>query len=298
MASETFRKDFSFFFHFKICACTSSYGKWVSSSGSVRKKCSLGAVLTSSSSSSSASASLAASAFRAADVGADAAVTADAVDAASDAAAVTTPTRWRTPPCSSTSTSFLPVAATDAARIAVREARQTEDETILAWHARLRSLFQRAHPALDAAGLEANVDLRDQFVLGMLDQDVISKVWHQRPGSYGEALTMANNVSAGNAIIQSRATERPPPAIKREPNINALGNSDGGSTISRAGPPGGCWDCGGNHYTRDCPKGGKGAGRGRGRGARAGIARRGRGRARGRGGRTRGSGRFTGRRRI
>ncbi len=175
-------------------------------------------------------------------------------------------------------------------RIAVREARQTEDETILAWHARLRSLFQRAHPALDATGLKANVDLRDQFVLGMLDQDVVSKVWHQRPGSYGEALTMA--------IIQSRATERPPPAIKWEPNINALGSSDGGSTISRAGPPGSCWDCRGNHYARHCPKGGKGAGRGRGRGARAGIARRGRGRAQGRGGRTRGSGRFTGRRRI
>ena len=194
---------------------------------------------------------------------------------------------------------FLPAAATDAARIAVREARQTEDETILAWHARLRSLFQRAHPALDAAGLEVNVDLRDQFVLGMLDQDVVSKVWHQRPGSYGEALTMANNVSAGNAIIQSRATERPAPAIKREPNVNALGDTDGGSAINKTGPPGGCWDCGGNHYARDCPKGGRAAGRGRGRSMKAGPPRRGRvSKTRGRGGRTRGSGRFTGRRRI
>ncbi len=144
-----------------------------------------------------------------------------------------------------------------------------------------------------------NVDLRDQFVLGMLDQDVVSKVWHQRPGSYGEALTMANNASAGNAIIQSRATERPAPAIKREPNVNALHDGDGGSAINKAGPPGGCWDCGGNHYARDCPKGGRTAGRGRGRGARTGAPRRGRGsKVRGRGGRTRGSGRFTGRRRI
>ncbi len=202
---------------------------------------------------------------------------------------------------------FLPEAATDAARVAVREARMTEDETILAWHARLRSLYQRAHPTLDAAALEANVDLRDQFILGMTSEDIVSKVWHQRPATYGEALWMASNVGAGNSIIRQRFGGRAADAVKREPNVNAIAGPAGDGAVAKVGgPQGGCWECGGSHYARDCPgtgAGGRGRGRGRGRVAgRAGSAgprrdRTGRGRSRARGPRGRGASRG-GRRRI
>ena len=203
---------------------------------------------------------------------------------------------------------FVTAAAGDLARSQLKAARQSESETILAWHSRLRELFIRAHPEMNAAAIAASLDLRDSFILGLSDNQVKTDTWRARPATFAAALTDASNVQAGMVILQHHQTGA---TVKTEPGLNQVGGA----------PPGGagCYLCDKPHFLRDCPirrdllkKGfnivGRGGGRGNWRGDKGdtsrfnsaprgakgrGAAARGRGGGRGRGGRGRGDGNST-----
>lgn len=102
---------------------------------------------------------------------------------------------------------FMPQADSDLARISLKEARQGEDETVLAWHSNVRHLYQRAHPnvALAALGVERN--LMDAFILGIRDPSIRADVWKARPANYTACLDTAQNLVAGAQVLKSRASE-------------------------------------------------------------------------------------------
>ena len=141
---------------------------------------------------------------------------------------------------------FLPAAAGDLARVSMRDARQIEEETILAWHARLRGLFVRAYPQLLPADIENSQDLRDTFILGLANSEVRGDTWKARPQTYMAALTQATNQHAGLQVLQARTNTAPLARVKQEPNINALG----GGTEGRQ-----CYNCQQvGHLRDDCPQ--------------------------------------------
>lgn len=127
---------------------------------------------------------------------------------------------------------FCPAAAGDLARVMLRDARQTEDESVLHWHARARHLYRRAYPAMLPAAVEASQDLRDSYILGLRNDKVRGETWRARPATYELCLTHATNNEASELVLNGRAAA----AIKTEPGINAMhrdgnrggGNGDGG----------------------------------------------------------------------
>ena len=143
---------------------------------------------------------------------------------------------------------FLPQAAGDLARANLRHAMQREEETMLQWHARVRSHFTLAYPNLAVAELNANRDLIEKFVLGINHPTVRNEVFKARPVDYARALEIASNHAAAEDIL-SKTTFG---SVKEEKDANG-----GVNAIDRRnpsyGPLTGCFNCGGGHYVRDCP---------------------------------------------
>jgi len=154
---------------------------------------------------------------------------------------------------------FVTQASSDMARVNFINAKQRPDETILAWHARVREAFIRAHPQLVVATAQA---LIDRFILGLINSKVIEYVWDQRPTTFSEALDLASNKMASLTVIANRnkaaqvggATM---PQVKLEPGVH---NVQQHSPTKRYGNIGGgaphydsCWFCGQRgHAKRDC----------------------------------------------
>ena len=138
---------------------------------------------------------------------------------------------------------FVTAAAGDLARAEFREAKQKEEETILQWHARLRQLYIRAYPNLNAAAINASLDLRDAFILGLSDAQVKQDTWRARPLTFAAALTTAGNCHAGMIVLKQATgmTE-----IKQEP-IGAM---------AQPRPfQGRCWTCNRTgHRSNACPR--------------------------------------------
>ena len=160
---------------------------------------------------------------------------------------------------------FMPEAAGDMARVTIRDACRTEGETVQGWHARLRALWVRAYPDLDANGLNNNKDLIEKFALGLADDYVTSEVWKARPATYADALTVANNMDAARMVLESRrpgSTAHLGLTIKKEPGINSLGNPSDQNSVNRLGSSNNRKDGKGGevcnfclipgHYMRDC----------------------------------------------
>ncbi len=154
---------------------------------------------------------------------------------------------------------FLPPAAADVLRVAFRAAKAREGETLLAWHSRLRNLYARAYPHLDAAALQVSPDLRDQFILGIWDAKTRELAWSRRPATYAAALAEASNAQAGEHILKGRGDFDPFAVVKKE--LHHMGSyeeySDDDEGIhaarrSRAAPQS-CWNCGKTgHIAREC----------------------------------------------
>ena len=146
---------------------------------------------------------------------------------------------------------FLPAAETDLCRVALRHARQTEGENILEWHTRCRALYARAYPNRGADEIE----LQDQFKLGLYNKKIREATWEARPLTYTECLTAAHNKAASKAILEAHANPRG--EVKQEPGLHAFG---GGGYPERkppggSGSRGGCNYCGvEGHYKRECRK--------------------------------------------
>ena len=174
---------------------------------------------------------------------------------------------------------LLPAAAGDAARIALTTARQREDEPVIEWHARLRTLYERAYPNKTAAETEADIDLKHRFILGLADDAARERVWYHRPADYSAALADADNVVQGGHILRMAAGVKTEPkamhAIKQEAEAGPGGAGATQEPVAamRGAPRRGCWTCGAeDHIQRFCPRPGppgiRGRGGYRGRGGR------------------------------
>ena len=168
---------------------------------------------------------------------------------------------------------FLPASASNLARQEVKNASQDEGESILHWHGRLRSLYQRANPQLTAQQLHEDRNLIATFIDGLVDGETIRFTLQANPENYGAALTTANN------SFSAAAGHRRALAIKTEPANNSIG------AITKASKDRPCNTCGSSsHWAADCTRnrsskgprdGGRRHnqrgkfGRGRGRGARS-----------------------------
>jgi hypothetical protein len=214
---------------------------------------------------------------------------------------------------------FVPEAETDAAWTDLREARQREDEPILGWHSRLRFLFQRAYPDLDAAAIEVHADIRKYFILGLAHDQVKMDTWKLRPATYQLAYQHASNNAASIRLFQPL---QPMSAVKTEPGLYAvgdglhantqcywcgkmghrkfecrsfLGTARGGSAGSSGGSSSGSGSTASYGYAASYSSSSSSRGRGGPRGGRSGSGSRGGGNNRGRGGSNNGS--FRGRNR-
>ena len=148
---------------------------------------------------------------------------------------------------------FLPAAASDLARSTFRLAKQTENESPLDFHGRLRMAFRRAYPNIPEEQVDGDHNLIDVFCAGLLNPEVRSDTIKQRPQTYGDALTIASNMAAAAQIIANE--------YKTEAAINALATGrlpdavnalDAEADVDVHAMGSGCYCCGADHAVRDC----------------------------------------------
>jgi hypothetical protein len=176
---------------------------------------------------------------------------------------------------------FLPAASGRLARAEFINVTQSGDETLLQWHSRCREHFMRAFPDENA---EPSQKLRDQFIMGIIDEVISTHVYDANPDTYAGALDSAQRKSATRIIFSKRS-----------------GAAGGGlhHMENQKDDKRGCHFCGDlNHFQRDCKLWTKakgilldGEGNRRGGGGRGRPGRRGRGFRRGGGRGQRGGGR-------
>ena len=144
---------------------------------------------------------------------------------------------------------FCPGADSDLARVALREAKQRESESILAWHSRVRHLYTRAHPDVAAAVLANARNLMDAFLLGLYDPQVRSDTWKSRPQTYAQCLENANNFVASQRVLKARSQQMSGGGGGDDPAVLAIE----GKQISNNAITDRCYVCDHpGHYQRDC----------------------------------------------
>ena len=141
---------------------------------------------------------------------------------------------------------FCPVAQGDIARVAFKDARQKEQETVQGWHSRLRYLYQRAYPPQPAAVIEASQDLRDTFILGLSHEEIRKGTWLERPATYAGCLLWASNMAAGIRIL-AQYPMRTGESLEEKPP-GGLSSIDYVDVANKH-----CYNCGNvGHIRKDC----------------------------------------------
>lgn len=160
---------------------------------------------------------------------------------------------------------FVPEAASRLARATFSSSTQRPDETVLDFHSRLRSLFQRAYPA--RPNIEDDPQLIETFADGLADDNVTQYVHDSNPANYTQALQAAERKQASMHNLERK---RQRVAAIRAPAVR--GSKQAG--LARANVL--CYYCNKpGHIKRDCfayqndlarqsarPRGGRGRGRG------------------------------------
>ena len=134
---------------------------------------------------------------------------------------------------------FLPPAQSRLARQGFKDAQQKADESITAWHTRVRELFQRAHPNAD---LEHSIELVERFLLGLYDSKVREFTFLKLPQTMAQALTEASDAAATVACLRKTDGYGSRPAVQALDAVGAVSNAK-------------CYRCGDTgHFRRDCPQ--------------------------------------------
>jgi hypothetical protein len=173
-------------------------------------------------------------------------------------------------------TCFLPAAAGQLAAAQFQTAAQMDGEQIAVWHARLRTIFERAFPG---ENIQNSRLLINKFVLKLADSNIWQWTHRANPDTYNAAMTAASNEAASQSILAHEAGS----GRKNNVAINAFGGG---------GRCGACHGCGSyNHHITECTKhhpdrycNNKPRGRGQPRGDRGGRGRGGGARDKGRDG--------------
>ena len=180
---------------------------------------------------------------------------------------------------------FMPAQAGQLAQMNFDSARQEEDETVTAWHGRLRGFAARAFPD-QANDLENFVLLKRKFLQGLANTQIAREASDTNPATYQDALNVALQRTASLAIKNATDKGQIAQASNLEKHLFAMEPAGDHNQLAAATVnPGGkkCYFCdSAYHYRRDCPKerqqgnrgnrkgrGGRGGGRG-GRGGRGG----------------------------
>jgi hypothetical protein len=134
-------------------------------------------------------------------------------------------------------TRFLPAAAGQLASAQFQTAAQMDGEQIAVWHARLRTIFERAFPG---ENIQNSRLLINKFVLKLADSKIQQWTHRANPATYNAAMTAASNEAASQSILAHKAGS----GGKSNVAINAFGGGGGA-----------CHGCGSyNHHIADCTK--------------------------------------------
>ena len=99
---------------------------------------------------------------------------------------------------------FCPVAASDDARQTLWDAKQQEGENILGWHGRLRGLYMRSHPEMNAVAIEGSVDMKDLFFRGLASKPVAQQARARRPAQYADCLEEAVSAESSSRFFAGK----------------------------------------------------------------------------------------------
>lgn len=167
---------------------------------------------------------------------------------------------------------FMPAAASQIARVHFDAARQGPHETVLDYHGRLRSLYNRAYP--NAAD---DVALIRRFTMGLKRKELRMQTLRLNPATYSHALEAAQNESS---VIQMVKVTELGAAADEPMDINSIqpANKNAAGAAAAGEKKGTCHFCEvAGHWKRDCPLwkkaqkalgGGGGGGRGQNGGRR------------------------------
>ena len=143
---------------------------------------------------------------------------------------------------------FIVAADSDLARTSFLRARQGPEESTLEWHGRLRTLFNRAYPGMTAVQTNNSRDLRETFLRGLRNATVGKDAWQRRPADYQAALDLASDAEAAAALWGEGRRQ-----VNSMDHLDSYGPPPSGDINALNAPRDGCWNCGGNHYRRECP---------------------------------------------
>lgn len=140
---------------------------------------------------------------------------------------------------------FVVEAASQLARSEFVTAKQGADESVLAWHGRLRELYLRAYPNR-ANDLNADLMIVDRFVLGLSNPEIKREVIKSHPDTFQAALESAQARVADYAVmIQEKLVQAP--AAGNGNGVHAMGPGLG---RGRTGTCHFCEQTG--HFVREC----------------------------------------------
>jgi hypothetical protein len=97
---------------------------------------------------------------------------------------------------------FLPAAAGQLAAAQFQTAAQMDGEQISVWHARLRTIFERAFPGENIQGSRL---LINKFVLKLADSNIRQWTHRSNPTTNTAAMTAASNEAASQSILAHEA---------------------------------------------------------------------------------------------
>ena len=138
---------------------------------------------------------------------------------------------------------FLPASASDTMMVAFRAARQKEDEDIMSFHSRVRSLFTQAYPAVPNDELNNSRDCIHRFILGLADPQVKRDTWKAKPRTYQAALDEAQDNQSGDSVLQDEEASKRIAHLGPEAEKAAVTPP----AVNYAGAPvtdKDCWKCG------------------------------------------------------
>jgi hypothetical protein len=132
---------------------------------------------------------------------------------------------------------FLPAAAGQLAAAQFQTAAQMDGEQIAVWHARFKTIFERAFPG---ENIQNSRLLTNKFVLKLADSNIRQWTHRANPASYNAAMTAALNEAASQSILAHKA------------GTGSKGNVAINAFDSRCGA---CHRCGSyNQHIAECPK--------------------------------------------